>query len=317
MSLAASTRLVFMGSPAFAAPSLRALCTAGYGVTLAITQPDRPAGRGGRMTAPAVKSAALELGVPVFQPETLKDEAARERIIAERADVIAVAAYGKILPRAILEAGRRGCLNVHASLLPRWRGASPIAAAVRDGDAETGVTIMEMAARMDAGPIVSQRRVPLGAKDTAGSLEPRLAELGASLLVETMPSWLDGSAKAAPQDEALATYCWTLSKEDGHLAVAMTADEAERAVRAFDPWPGAFVLYAGARLAIWGARVVAGAEAETPGTMRVANGCPAVAFNGGWLLLEEVQKPGGKRISGQQFLNGERGRLEPRCALRA
>lgn len=308
-------RVVFMGSPAFAVPSLQALVREGYDVALVVTQPDRPAGRGGRLQAPDVKVAAEALGLNALQPETLKDEIVRDMLRGIGADVFVVAAYGKILPRAVLEMPRRGCVNVHASLLPRWRGASPIDAAILAGDAETGVSIMELAQKMDAGPVIAQARTPILPHDTTESLEPRLAELGAELLVEVLPGWLDGSVAAEPQDESLVTTCTLIKKEDGFLRASMTADEAERAVRAYRPWPGAYVLYHGERLMIWKARVDA-SDTAAAGSLAIRGRQPAIAFNGGWLMIEEVQRSGSKRLSGREFLNGERGQLGESVELR-
>jgi methionyl-tRNA formyltransferase len=306
-----------MGSPSFAVPALQALAGAGYPVRLVVTQPDRPAGRGGRVTAPAVKQAALELGVPVTQPDSLKEGEAQQRIADVKPRAVVVAAYGKILPKALLALPGVAFINVHASLLPRWRGASPIAAAIFAGDAETGISLMRMEARMDAGPVFARRRIPVPPEATAGSLEGELSRLGASALVETLPAWLSGELTAESQDEELATYCWTLSKADGHLSGSWAAVQAERAVRAYNPWPGAFVGYREERLAIWKSRVMADGEAGThPGALRVLDSSPAVAFAGGWLVLEEVQRPGGKRITGVQFLQGERGALATGCTLR-
>lgn len=311
----AELRVVFMGSPAFAVPTLEALVAAGYPVVAVVTQPDRPAGRGGRVMPPEVKVAAKRLGIPVLQPPTFRDGAANEALAALGPDVIVVAAYGKILPAATLAIPRRGCLNVHASLLPRWRGASPIAAAILAGDAETGVTIMEMAREMDAGPVVAQASEPILAGDTTGSLEARLAVLGARTLIEALPGWFAGERVAVPQDEARVTYCQLIRKEDGHLRADMTAAEAERAVRAYDPWPGAFVGYRGGRLGIWRAHVVDDAAEAVPGTLLVHARRPAIAFTDGLLVLDEVQRPGGKRMAGDAFLNGERGRLAPQVGL--
>ncbi len=309
-----SARVVFMGSPEFAVPSLRALVAGGAVVAAAVTQPDRPAGRGGRVQAPPVKVAALELGIEVLQPETLREPDVQEQLRSFGADVFVVAAYGKILPRTVLDIPRRGCLNVHASLLPRWRGASPIASAILAGDTVTGVSIMELVRRMDAGPVISRVETPILPEDTAGSLEPRLASLGAAELVRVLPSWLSGGLFAMPQDEDAATYCHLISKSDGHLKATMTAAEAVCAVRAYNPWPGAFVSYRSERLAVWRARVEPG-EPPGPGATAVVGGSPAVAFTGGWLVLEEVQRPGGKRLTGEQFLAGERGALEPAVDL--
>jgi methionyl-tRNA formyltransferase len=307
-------RVVFMGSPAFAVPSLRALADGGYAVEGVITQPDRPAGRGGRMVAPEVKIAALELGLNVMQPGRLRDYSLHEELRLLRPDVFVVAAYGKILPQSVLDIPARGCVNVHASLLPRWRGASPIAAAILAGDAETGVSIMEMVLEMDAGPVIAQGRTPIGRHDTTGSLEPRLAALGADLLVDVLPRWYVGDVNAVGQDESLVTSCGLMEKRDGQLAASMTTEDAERAVRAYNPWPGASVLYGGGPLRIWRARAVRG-EGGPPGTMLTVERSPAVAMDGGLLLLDEVQRPGGKRITGQQFLAGERGQLASTVGL--
>ncbi len=306
-------RLVFFGSPEFALPSLRALLEAGYHVALVVTQPDRPAGRGGRLQAPPVKRAALGAGLSVFQPETLRGGEAEERLRAADPDAFVIAAYGKILPQRILDIPRRGSLNVHASLLPRWRGPSPVAAAILAGDRETGVTIMEVTAKMDAGPIVAQRRVPILPDDRTGTLEPRLAAVGAELLVEVLPGWLAGELRGVPQDEAQATYCPLLRKDDGRLSPDLDVATAERAVRAYDPWPGAFVIYRGERLAIWQAHIAADPPQPLPppGTVLVVERAPALAFRGGILVLDVVQRPGGRRLTGREFLNGERGQLAP------
>jgi len=309
-------RVVFMGSPDFAVPSLAALVRAGYEVVLAVTQPDRPAGRGGRVVAPAVKSAAETFGIPVLQPETMKDERVQEQLRGAAADLFIVAAYGKILPRAVLGIPRMGCLNVHGSLLPRWRGASPISAAILAGDAETGISIMEMAVKMDAGAVISRAAIGIGASDTTGSLEPVLAALGAEELVRVLPAWMSGDLKAQPQDEDLATYCRTLTKGDGQLREAMTAEEAERAVRAFDPWPGAYVEFRGERLAIWRAHVEHAEHVEQPGAARAPGKAPMIAMRGGWLILDEVQRPGSRRTTGAQYLNGLRGDWSGTVGLR-
>ncbi|MCK9518801.1 MAG: methionyl-tRNA formyltransferase, partial [Dehalococcoidia bacterium] len=249
-------------------------------------------------------------------PESLKDAELQEQLIALAPDVTIVAAYGKILPRAVLAIPKRGNVNVHASLLPRWRGASPIAAAILAGDAETGVSIMEMVPRMDAGPVITRVAIPIPPDATTGSLEPELAELGAKTLVDALPRWLSGELRAVEQDESQATYCGLVRKEDGHLRAGMTATEAERMVRAFDPWPGAYVEYRGARLAIWKAHVEPAPGDHVPGATLVVGRAPAVAFREGVLVLDEVQRVGAKRIAGAQFLNGERGELPPTVGLR-
>lgn len=307
-------RIVFMGSPEFAVPTLRALVDAGFHVVLAVTQPDKPAGRGGKLQPPPVKAAAESLGIEVFQPASMKDEAVQDRLRLAAAELFVIAAYGKILPQAVLDIPKNGCLNVHASLLPKWRGPSPITASILSGDSETGVSIMELVRKMDAGPVISHAAVSIGSEETVASLEPRLAALGARELVRVLPAWLGGSVLPVPQDEALATYCHLVTKQDGFLRAEMRIEDAERAVRAYNPWPGASVVYRGLRLAIWRARVVAG-ELAIPGTIRIIGKAPAVAFPGGWLALEEIQKPGGTRLLAQQFLAGERGNLADTVGL--
>ena len=309
-----NTRIVFMGSPHFAVPSLRALVEQDYDVALVVTQADRPAGRGGELRPPPVKIAAEYRGIETFQPESLRDEAVQARLAAAGADVFVVAAYGRILPREVLALPRRGCLNVHASLLPRWRGASPIAAAILAGDSRTGVSIMELVPKMDAGPVVASTAAPIGPGDSTASLEPRLARLGAELLVQTLWGWMEGLLVAQPQDEAGVTTCSLLRKQDGHLRAAMSADEAERAVRAYDPWPGAYVMFRDQRLAIWAAHVEDLPPAP-PGTLSVARKLPAIAFTDAWLVLDEVQRSGSSVMSGQAFLAGQHGKLPPSVGL--
>ncbi|MDE2933812.1 MAG: methionyl-tRNA formyltransferase [Chloroflexota bacterium] len=310
-----ATCTVFMGSPEFALPSLRALVAAGYDVRLAVTQPDRRAGRGGRMRAPAAKVEAERLGVPVFQPQSFRDPEAVAELAAVEPDLIVVAAYGRILPRAVLDLPRHPVVNVHPSLLPRWRGPSPVAAAILAGDRETGVSIMELVPEMDAGPVLAARPFPVAPTDTTASLEARLADEGAELLVETLPAWLDGDLRAVPQDDSLVTVCPLLEKDHGHLAARMTAPEAERAVRAYDPWPGAFVTYNGDRLGIWHAHIGDAGDELVAGDLTVLAGKPAVAFREGVLVLDEVQRSGSRRVSGEAFLNGERGRLARSAGL--
>jgi methionyl-tRNA formyltransferase len=310
-----SARVVFMGSPQFAVPSLNALVEAGHDVTLAITQPDRPSGRGGKFQSPPVRHAAEVHGIPIFQPDTMRDEAVHNLLREAHADLFVVAAYGRILPQAVLDIPAHGVLNVHASLLPRWRGPSPIVAAIREGDRNTGVSIMKLVRKMDAGPVLSTVTLPIEPGDTAGTLEPRLAEAGAQELVRVLPRWLAGTIEPAPQDEAAVTYCSILTKQDGWLKTEMSAAEAERAVRAYDPWPGAFVMDGASRLSIWKARVQPDGHGRVAGSVALIEKLPAVAFRDGWLVLEELQKPGGKRVTGQQYLAGQRGLLPESVTL--
>jgi methionyl-tRNA formyltransferase len=307
---------MFMGSPNFAVPSLRALHTAGYNMIAVITQPDRPAGRGGREQSPPVKDVAEQIGVPVLQPHEIRSDDSHAVLAAFVPDLLVVAAYGKLLPQRLLHLPTRGPVNVHASLLPRWRGASPIAAAILAGDQTTGVTLMEMVQAMDAGPVIARREVAIEASDSTRTLEPRLAQAGAELLVQALPGWLEGHTSTITQDAALVTTCKLLTKDDGWLRNDMTAAEAERAVRAYDPWPGAFVEYREQRLGVWRARVAPAQPGLEVGSTATLGRAPAIAFGRGLLVLEEVQRPGARRISGEAFLNGERGGLAPAVTLR-
>ena len=311
----ADVRTIFMGSPAFAVPSLRALAEAGYDLRLVVAQPDRRAGRGSRVRAPAAKTEAEGCGIAVYQPESLRAPEAVAALEAAKPDLIVVAAYGRILPRTVLDLPARGTVNVHPSLLPRWRGPSPVAAAILSGDEETGVSIIELVPKMDAGPAITSRRSRVLLTDTTRTLEARLAEEGAALLVEALPGWLAGETVATPQDESRVTTCSLLTKADGHLEAAMTAAEAGRAVRAYDPWPGAYVTYANERLAIWRAHAQPAANELEAGEISLTDGRPAVAFREGLLVLEEVQRSGSKRITGEAFMHGEHGRLATKVVL--
>ena len=308
-------RTIFMGSPEFALPSLRALVEAGYDLRLVVTRPDRRAGRGGRVRAPAARVEAERLGIAVSQPASFRHPDAVAALAAVEPDLIVVAAYGRILPRAVLALPRHPVVNVHPSLLPRWRGPSPVAAAILAGDRDTGVSIIELVPEMDAGPVLAARPFAIAPTDTTGTLEARLAEEGAALLIEALPRWLAGRLRAVPQDEAEVTTCPLLEKAHGHLGATMTAREAERAVRAYDPWPGAFVTYKGDRLAIWAAHVGDAGDELIPGDITLLAGKPAVAFREGGLVLDEVQRSGSRRVSGEAFLNGERGRLASSAGL--
>ena len=257
-------RLVFMGSPEFAVPSLLALAGA-YQVVGVVTQPDRPAGRGRALTPPAVKEAALGLGLPVFQPARLRAPDATKEVAGWAPDLIVVAAFGQILREPLLDLPHFGCLNVHASLLPRWRGASPVQAALRAGDSTTGISIMKMDAGMDTGPILAQAVLPVKASDTGGRLTARLAPLGATLLLETLPGYLGGNITPVPQIEALVTLAPLLAKRDGRLDFTLRAEELERQIRAYDPWPGTFLEWQGRRIGILRGRAVSAPEVPVGG----------------------------------------------------
>lgn len=298
-----STRVAFMGSPDFALPSLRALA-ANYDVVGVVTQPDRPAGRGKQLTPPPVKTHAQELGLPVIQPAHLRKPEAIAQLRAWAPDVIVVAAFGQILRQEVLEMPPHGCINVHASLLPRWRGASPIQAAILAGDAETGVTIMRMDKGLDTGPILSQRATPISSEDTAASLSNKLSVLGANLLLETLPPYLSGELRPTPQPESGVTSAPILKKSDGELDPALSAEALARKVRAFSPWPGAFILWKGQPIKIHRAFVARGSGKV--GQHSIDDGLPALGTADGLLALEEVQPAGKKPMSGAEFLRGVR-----------
>lgn len=296
-------RIVFMGSPAFALPTLQAL-SQHYPVVGVVTQPDRPSGRGRALTPPPVKILAHSLGLPVIQPQRLKEPQTMQQLRDWQPDLIVVAAFGQILRPAVLDLPPHGCLNVHASLLPRWRGAAPVAAAILHGDESTGVTIMRMDPGIDTGPLLSQRRVPIFSQDTTETLGERLATIGAQLLLDTLPGYLDGSLQPTLQDEALATYAPMLQKQDGELDFQQTALELARKVRAFNPWPGAFTFWRGEPFKIHMAHEVDASGA--PGEHLVIDGLPAIACAEGALALDLVQLPGKRPVSGEVFLRGAR-----------
>ncbi len=297
-------RIVFMGSPEFAVPTLRAL-VAQYPVVGVVTQPDRPAGRGRKLTPPPVKVVAQELGLPIMQPRRLKAPEAFEQLQAWAPDLIVVAAYGQILRPNVLQLPRYGCINVHASLLPRWRGASPIQHAILAGDQETGITIMIMDEGLDTGPILSQRAIPIAPDDTGATLSAKLAVLGAELLLETLPDYLSGALRPQPQPEDGVTYAPLLKKEDGRLDFTEPAEALARRVRAFDPWPGTFTEWQGAPLKVLRAEAV-DAPSPGPGRRLVWQGFPAVGTGQGVLVLREVQPAGKRPMSGDAFLRGAR-----------
>ena len=299
-----STRIIFMGSPDFSLPVLQALSNA-YDVVGVVTQPDRASGRGRELKAPPVKTLALELGIPVMQPEKLRQLEAMEQLQAWRPDLIVVAAFGQILKKDVLYLPRFGCINVHASLLPRWRGAAPINAAILHGDEETGITIMQMDVGLDTGPMLTQRSIRLTREDTAGSVFEKLSTLGADLLIETLPDYVSGKIKPIPQPEEGVTYAPMMKKEEGLLDFSRPAEELERRVRAFNPWPGAFMDFEGTLLKIHRARVEAGVASV--GERLIYRDQPAIGAAGGILILEDVQPAGKKPMSGKSFLAGARG----------
>lgn len=299
-----------MGSPDFAVPALRALAAANYPLVGVITQPDRPAGRGNRLTPPPVKIAALELGLEVFQPERLRAPEAMQRLREWNPDLIVVAAFGQILRPAVLTLPRFGCINIHASLLPRHRGAAPIQAAILAGDKETGITIMLMDEGIDTGPVLSQRSIEILPTDTGGLLFEKLSVLGSELLLETLPRCLNGEIQPKPQPAEGATYAPMLKKEDGLLDFSRPAAELERKIRAFSPWPGAFMPWQGGLLKIHRAHVLIREkereENRQTGQLVIVDGLPAVVTADNLLVFDELQPPGKNKMSGKAFLAGGR-----------
>jgi methionyl-tRNA formyltransferase len=298
-----------MGTPDFAVPSLAQLIEH-HEVLAVLTQPDRPAGRGRKLQASPVKTLALDAGLALMQPRSLRREPEVLARLAELApDLVVVAAYGLLLPPALLELAPGKALNVHASLLPRWRGASPVAHAILAGDAETGISIMRMEAGLDTGPVIARRSRPIAADDSSESLTDALATLGAQLLIDCLPAWMSGQLPALAQDEALATHAPRLRKEDGRLRWdEEDAAMLERRVRAMSPWPGAFSRWRGERIKILAAAVDAAAKVSEPpaaaGSIRQRDGRPIVAAAEGWLRLDKIQLPGRKALPAEVFLRG-------------
>lgn len=299
-----SNKVVFMGSPDFALSSLRQLAQ-NYQVVGVVTQPDRASGRGRERKAPPVKMLSQELNIPVIQPEKLREPKAMEQLHEWNPDLIVVAAFGQILKKDVLELPRYGCINVHASLLPRWRGAAPIHAAVLAGDEETGVTIMKMDVGLDTGPMLSMKKIRIKPDDTAGSLFEVLSTLGADLLIETLPAYMDGKLTPKPQPEEGATYAPMLKKEDGRLDFNQPAIELERRIRAMNPWPGAWFEWDGNLLKVMRG-TVSDAKGKGIGNRFFVEGRPAIMCADGALILEVVQPPGKKVMPGKAFLSGAR-----------
>lgn len=291
-----------MGSPEFALPTLSSLHNE-HQLLAVVCQPDRRAGRGRTLRPPAVKRFALEHGLPLLQPGRIAEPDVLEQLTNLRPQLIVVAAYGQILPQALLDVPSVGSINVHASLLPRWRGASPIQAAILQGDPLTGITIMEMDAGMDTGPILSQAELAIDPRETGGSLSAKLAPLGARLLIETLPGYADGSLQPMAQDESLATVAPLLRKADGALDFDQPAIDLERRVRAFQPWPGAYLMWNGLRLAVRAARHLPD-SGSIAGVVLQHESYPAVGTSDGSLILEQVQPAGRQVMSGAAFLNG-------------
>jgi methionyl-tRNA formyltransferase len=296
------SRVLFAGTPEFALASLKALTDAGIVPLAVLTQPDRPAGRGKRLTPSPVKQFALEQGIEVLQPATLKDPEAVAQIAAFESDILVVAAYGLLLPQNVLDIPTRGCLNVHASLLPRWRGAAPIQAAILAGDAETGISLMAITAGLDSGPVYVEQALAIGPEETAGELHDRLAVLGGELLVRHFDAIVSGAIDAVEQDDARATYAGKINKQDARLDWQQPADVLQRQVRAYNPVPGAFFLFDDMPVKCWQAGVVADNEGAAPGEVLSAdrNGI-VVACGRQALRLDRLQRPGKRPVTAGEF----------------
>ncbi|MFQ7901778.1 methionyl-tRNA formyltransferase [Stutzerimonas degradans] len=300
-----SMRIVFAGTPEFAAQHLQALLDAGRTVVAVYTQPDRPAGRGQKLAPSPVKQLAVQHGIPVYQPQTLRDPAAQAELAALQADLMVVVAYGLILPQAVLDLPRLGCINSHASLLPRWRGAAPIQRAIEAGDGESGVTVMQMEAGLDTGPMLLKVSTPITAEDTGGTLHDRLAALGSQAVVQAVAALAVGTLTPEVQDDSLATYAHKLSKDEARIDWRRPAVELERLVRAFNPWPICHTTLGGEALKVHAARLGAG-QGEPGHILEASRNGLTVACGEGALSLTRLQLPGGKPLDFADLYNSRR-----------
>lgn len=295
--------IIFAGTPDFAVPTLQALIGSGHRVRAVYTQPDRPAGRGRKLTASPIKELAVAADIPVYQPENFKSDEAILQLADLKPDLLVVVAYGLILPQAVLDIPKFGCINVHGSLLPRWRGAAPIHRAVMAGDTKTGITIMKVVKKLDAGDMLYKAECPIGPDTTSSSLHDRLALLGAEGLLNVVEQIAAGTVMAEPQDEALVTYAQKLEKPEAVVNWQLPATELDRKVRGLNAWPVAQTLYHGQVLRIWRSEVLDKPSHLPAGTIDCSDHALDVATGDGVLRLLEVQLPGGKRVAGKDFMN--------------
>ncbi|BCA26041.1 methionyl-tRNA formyltransferase [Metapseudomonas otitidis] len=309
-------RLVFAGTPEFAAEHLKALLDTPHQIVAVYTQPDRPAGRGQKLMPSPVKQLALQHGLPVLQPPTLRDPAAQEELRALAPDLMVVVAYGLILPQVVLDIPRLGCINSHASLLPRWRGAAPIQRAVQAGDAESGVTVMQMEAGLDTGPMLLKVTTPITAGDTGGSLHDRLAQLGPQAVVQAIAGLAAGTLQGEVQDDALATYAHKLNKDEARIDWSRPADELERLVRAFNPWPICHSTLDGQPLKVLAAEPAEG-RGQPGQILDASKDGLTVACGAGALRLTRLQLPGGKPLAFADLYNSRREQFAPGQVLGA
>ncbi|RJG12705.1 methionyl-tRNA formyltransferase [Pseudomonas cavernicola] len=298
-------RIVFAGTPEFAAQHLQALLTSEHELIAVYTQPDRPAGRGQKLMPSPVKQLALQHALPVYQPQTLRDPTAQAELAALQADLLVVVAYGLILPQVVLDTPRLGCINSHASLLPRWRGAAPIQRAIEAGDSESGVTVMQMEAGLDTGPMLLKVRTPISAEDTGGSLHDRLAELGPPAVLQAIAGLAAGTLKGAVQDDSLATYAHKLNKDEARLDWRRPALELERLIRAFNPWPICHSTLNGEPLKVLAAQLAEG-QGQPGQLIQAGREGLTVACGEGALRLTRLQLPGGKPLNFADLFNSRR-----------
>jgi methionyl-tRNA formyltransferase len=303
----ANLSLIFAGTPEFSVPTLEALLRSAHKVVAVYTQPDRPAGRGRQVATSAVKQCAHRHGLPIEQPATLRDAEAQQRLSSWRADLMIVVAYGLLLPEAVLRTPRLGCVNIHASLLPRWRGAAPIQRAILAGDRETGITIMQMDVGLDTGPTLLVRPTQIGERETAGSLHDRLADMGSDALLEAIDALARGVAQPRAQPNEGATYAQKILKQEALIAWSRSAVEIDRQVRAFNPWPVAETRWTERQLRIWESEPLDESTAAAPGSvLKAGRDGIHVATAGGTLNLKRVQLAGGRAMSASEFANAHR-----------
>lgn len=296
-------RIIFAGTPAFALPSLKALLHTSHEIVAIYTQPDRPAGRGKKITKSPVKIFADENHLPCFQPKSFKSQEAIKQFYQLKANVMIVAAYGLILPKSILNAPNFGCINIHASLLPRWRGASPIQQAILSGDKKTGITLMQMDEGLDTGDILSTHKISISRTDTFKSLHDKLSQLGAKALIGFLPSLENKALTPKPQDNNLATYASKIQKVDAKIDLNESGKVIERKIRAFNPFPIAYIIFKKQHLRIYKAKIISQKFEQKPGTIILRQGEPIIVTKDGGLTLITVQMPGKKQIKGTDFVN--------------
>lgn len=296
-------RIIFAGTPVFAVPSLQALIDSEHTVCAVYTQPDRPAGRGQKLTASPVKQLAQQSGIAVYQPVNFKEDGALTTLASLDADLMVVVAYGLILPQSVLDTPRLGCINVHGSLLPRWRGAAPIHRAVMAGDDKTGITIMKVARKLDAGDMLYKIECPIGSQSTSNELHDLLAEIGAQGLIQVVDRYAQGDTEGEVQDESLVTYAHKLEKHESLIEWQKPAIELDRQIRGLNPWPVAQTTFKGEALKIWRAEICSHSQTSEPGRIHINDHQIEVGTGQGSIRLLEVQLPGGKRIHAADFLN--------------